>query len=403
MILTRMLAGLCLASAVMSIQAAHATACDLDPDNYALKLRVLVDNGCYDKLGEFAALRNRARAELQRPSGSWPKVKARAADTLAWIIAGLDELPNDRDGAARANEHARAMLDRIRAAAGELRRSDFDSVLDDGLEQWRPSRWQPGASEMEDEWHLLQVSLQASGCIDKVSVSCEPVFSAYLENARYLAAMKIVSDFVLAGPAAADIARQETLRKQWRSYLEDQQFQFWWELSANYCLFNPRYTKPPPAWKRVACFVPGLSGTLARRWAGESAATGWVSPPSQRVVYLHPDVGFMYAQNQPDGTSSQPALVMQWLGLLWWDGYEAGGRMYDAYGVSIVSTIADLPESDSVGIGLMAHVRNYGLAVTRHSDDWAVYLNFDLLGRARDTEQQVRSIAGRLGVTDSTP
>ena len=84
------------------------------------------------------------------------------------------------------------------------------------------------------------------------------------------------------------------------------------------------------------------------------------------------------------------ALVMQWLGYLRWDGYdEKTGKMNNAYGISLVSTFADLATSDNHGFGVMGHYRHYGLSVTRHGDDWVVYLNLDLLKGLQDTEKRI--------------
>ena len=47
--------------------------------------------------------------------------------------------------------------------------------------------------------------------------------------------------------------------------------------------------------------------------------------------------------------------------------------------MSLVSVVADLPDQDNHGFGVMGHYRNWSLAVTDHGGDAVVTLNLNLM------------------------
>ena len=377
---------------------AGAAECDLVNGPYSERLSLFVSQSCYDKIAEFSSLRNRVRAETADNSAKADARYTKALQVMTFLQAELSALGELEERTPAAREHAKEIVSRIRAASLELGEVQDGDLSWNDADQWMVNKWEPGAGTSDTEWFLLKDSLFATGCYpvpptDRES-QCNNLLSDYMTNARYILAMDIVSDYVLTIPARERIERKEYLHRQWSSYFDDQQFQFWWELNANYCLFNPRLPGDIGTLKKSVCLIPIVGPLVARRWSQQTADTGWVAPPNKRFVYLHPDIGFVYVGAEPNGNAFSPALVMQWLGYLRWDGYAAGtGKMENAYGVSIVSTYADLVGSKSVGIGLMGHYRQYGLSVTRHGDEWAVFLNLNLMKGFQDTQKRVNDLA----------
>ncbi|NIB44371.1 hypothetical protein HBA55_32555 [Pseudomaricurvus alkylphenolicus] len=135
---------------------------------------------------------------------------------------------------------------------------------------------------------------------------------------------------------------------RWESYFKDTQFQYPWEL-----IVNRRFTYN---WHEIA---------------KED------SIPTKRYILLHPDVGALYADNDGDDQTDL-ALVMQWAGIQWWQEWDKDNRAKHPIGVSVVSTFVDLPEMDEHGFGFMFHYKRFGLSVTKHGDDTAVFFNLKL-------------------------
>jgi hypothetical protein len=374
---------------ITTASANEVSLCEMETGTYEKRLIRFVTYSCYDKIPEFSVERNRVRVDI---ADSGKDFKARlvvAQKVLRRISDELDALAKKRSGSEPANAHAREMAERIKAAGASL-----DAIADGTREEpemqyWTPTRWEPGESGSDAEWRKLKKSLYDTGCFATEAERCETVFLTYMDNARYLVAMDIISDYVIELPVQRDIEKKELLQKQWTSYFEDQQFQFGWEMNANFCFFNPRNPEGLGLLKRSVCLIPFVGPSLGKRWAQEDADQGFVPPPTQSLTYLHPDIGFMYVDDQPSGNSFVPALVFQWLGYSWWDGYEQKtGKMKAAKGISFVSTVADLEGTNNVGYGLMARYRTFGLSITRHSSDWAVYLNLNLLKPFQNVEKR---------------
>ena len=48
------------------------------------------------------------------------------------------------------------------------------------------------------------------------------------------------------------------------------------------------------------------------------------------------------------------------------------------WGISLVSTFADIPEVDDAGLGLLFEYNQFGLGISRHGSSNVVTVNFDL-------------------------
>lgn len=381
-------------------QSADAGECDLAEGPYSQRLDLFVLQNCYDKIPEFLSLRNRVRAETADKSASADTRFTKAMEIMVTLHDDLAALAASGEQASQAQGHAKEIVTRINAASLELGKVQMGEVTWNATDQWLVNKWEPGAGTSDTEWYLLKESLFETGCYpappSNSKSRCDSLFSDYMINVRFIVAMDIVSDYVLDIPAKERIERKEYVHRQWTSYFDDQQYQFWWEMNANYCLFNPRLSDDIGALKRSICLIPIAGPLMARRWSQSTADIGWVAPPNKRFIYLHPDIGFIYVGNEPSGNKFAPALVMQWLGYLRWHGYDADtGKMNNAYGISIVSTYADLIGSKSVGFGLMGHYRQYGLSVTRHGDEWAVYLNLNFVKGFQDAEKRASDLMGK--------
>jgi hypothetical protein len=119
----------------------------------------------------------------------------------------------------------------------------------------------------------------------------------------------------------------------------------------------------------------------------------WREPPSFRAIALHPDIGFMYDQNDPKGSRTNVALVFQWFGYQWWE-WETN-KVKDLRGLSIVSTVADNAVGYPVGLGLQAQYGKYAFAVTTHGGKPIYTLSLNLLERLSSLDEQASDFLRR--------
>jgi len=98
-----------------------------------------------------------------------------------------------------------------------------------------------------------------------------------------------------------------------------------------------------------------------------------VLPPSSQLIFLHPTAAIEYVDNAVDGQQQKEALVMEWVGMNWWN-------MSVPLGFSIISSYADRTGLNDHAFGLMVHFyNNYSIAYTHRSGGDGVMITVDLL------------------------
>ncbi len=186
---------------------------------------------------------------------------------------------------------------------------------------------------------------------------------------------------------------------QWDAYLDNQQFQYLWELSLNYCRDNKNIT----GWKYVGCYVPLVGAGIAQADYDKKSANGWERVPTSRFIYLHPEIGAVYDKYEADDWHIKPSFIFEWIGVMNWkwnDSWtEPSDKIYSCkwdicpWGFSLVSQYANFSQHKDLGHGAAIHFRNYTITYTRHDsefggkDEWFVGVNISLsklLGEGRN-------------------
>lgn len=177
------------------------------------------------------------------------------------------------------------------------------------------------------------------------------------------------------------IMQEELLRSskrlaQWKAYLNDEQFQYPWELGLNFCWKVPNWKNYDSTFGRSQCFVPGWNVVKGRKVQDSSAPIGWEKSPSFRFIYLHPELAVSYSSEPRDGDKVNAALVFEWIGAYWWswneDWKKNGDDVFNCsfdvcpFGFSLASALVDLPDNDALGFGVSTHVHNFMISATRH-------------------------------------
>ena len=136
------------------------------------------------------------------------------------------------------------------------------------------------------------------------------------------------------------------------------------------------------------------------RFKHDLATEGFVRPPSQQIIALHPSVAMEYVGDADDGSRFEPALMVEWIGInRWrWRGGESP-RMEDPIGVSLVSTYSDRAGTRDVGHGIVLHYKHvYSLGVTRHGGDTGVFVSVDLQKLLMDKKEKLADVRAKFRV-----
>jgi hypothetical protein len=236
--------------------------------------------------------------------------------------------------------------------------------------------------------------LQEQKCETK-GVDDQDCARVYAEAVRIGDAMLLMQHTIetLRLPLRAELKEALDRRKaRWNSYLYDSQFQYFWELGLN-------------RWLEESC-PDGLNSwvSVVLRRKDECAALkadtygnplDWREPPSFRAIALHPDIGFMYDQNDPKGSRTNVALVFQWFGYQWWKWDDTTNKVKDLRGLSVVSTVADVTNGNAVGIGIQGQYGKYALSVTSHGGKPVFTLSLNLLERLSELDEQASDVLRR--------
>jgi len=146
----------------------------------------------------------------------------------------------------------------------------------------------------------------------------------------------------------------------WGNYFEKARSQTFLELSVNTYLYRDQLKKDE--------FVP---------------------PPDYQVIFLHPSIALEYISDADDGEEQSEALVIEWLGINWWD-------MKVPFGVSFITSYSDRDSVDDVGMGLMFHVNNnYSIGITDHDGDHGVLVTLDLLKLFEDKKSNLEKFKAK--------
>ena len=238
--------------------------------------------------------------------------------------------------------------------------------------------------------------LEDRGCADKdvSNETCAAVYAKATEIADATFVVRYIIDS-LREPNREELRKalaQRTAR--WRSYLYDSQFQYWWELGFNRWLEG----KCPSGLNGVVAGLLKDAGCRGEATDPYGNKIEWREPQRFRSVLLHPEIGFMYKRDEPDGQRIKPSLVFQWFGYQWWRWGEdnRGTSVQDLRGLSLVSTVTDTVAGEPVGLGIQLQYDEYALAVTSHGGKPVFTFSVDLVGKvSKLDEEYVRRLTQR--------
>jgi hypothetical protein len=95
-------------------------------------------------------------------------------------------------------------------------------------------------------------------------------------------------------------------------------------------------------------------------------------------MFLHPDVAFAYAADEPEGNRFAGLAIVDLVGYNRWK-WNADGSMGLALGASVILTMGDHVNMDDVGYGFMVHVANrWSVGMTFANGRQAVLVSGDV-------------------------
>jgi len=336
---------------------------------------------CWEKDAQLARRAELIKKDFDAADPTSSRWVAVARDR-ARLEAGRLPVPGTQPGSApsieRLGKQFEDALDQLAKLPALNRIDDEEGKTYVALQiaSWRPF----GTQRSHGEIYLREEKCQ--GRTDR-DAACAAVYEKALEIADSMYLMqRIVTRLRL--PLQEVLETELGRRKaRWHSYLYDAQFQYWWELGLN-------------RWLEEKC-PGGPNALIARFFDGNECrdlkrdpygnAMEWREPPRFRATALHPDIGFMYNQNDPKGDKVKLSLVFQWFGYQWWK-WDKDNKVSDLRGVAIVSTVSDNVVGHPVGIGLQGQWGAYSLAVTSHGDKPVFVFSMNLLDRVSKLDEE---------------
>lgn len=304
----------------------------------------------------------------QALSGNWDE---RARGQLSLQRADVPDADGKPENLRKHLEDLKAQLDRAIDALENARRTDEALKID----FWEHIGEDSPASKYLKETRCGDKTAEAPGC----AASYE--WAADLGDRVFFARHTIAT---WRRPQAERL-RHELARRgaRWESYLYGSQFQYPWELVANRFLEE---RCPNRLLSSISRLLVGEACTpIERDQAGNLIR--WREPPRYRAIVLHPDIGFLYNRDEPQGARAKAALVFQWFGYQWWRWEnDAVSRLR---GVSLVSTVSDNADARALGWGLQGRYNGYALAITSHGGRPVFTLSMDLLEKVSELDQEL--------------
>jgi hypothetical protein len=339
-------------------------------------------------------LKARARS-VEDAFGKADHLPAGRIDVAKGQVAGLAAtLPTPQDQPASA-PHLENLSKAVAEAQANLSAlPELGRIDDAGGATYRALQlgyWDPyeNARRGFGEQYLHGQNCQAKDASDQ---NCARIYAKAVEIGDAMFLMQLTVE-VLRLPLRSELQAALQHRKaRWNSYLYDSQFQYFWELGLNRWLEES-------CPKGLNAFVSDL---LDREKECEALARDphgnpldWREPPSFRAIALHPDIGFMYDQNDPKGSRTNVTLVFQWFGYQWWKWDEESNKVKDLWGLSIVSTVTDNAVGQPVGLGLQIQYGKYSFAATSHGGKPIYTLSLNLLDRLSTLDEKAADLLRR--------
>ena len=298
-----------------------------------------------EKLAYVRAIVLYQQAALQSAADQSPLPNATGPHPLALFAEGMATLRQDLEAGATSD------------------------MLDADVWDYLPSSHEVGDG-VGGDYSMCASLLSRPDCTadDRLDPTEYQVAESLLRHAKL---MDRLGDLAHAPELDAFTTRIASLQEMWRQYAVEARSQTPIELAIN-------------SW----------------RFKHDLATEGFVRPPSQQIIALHPSVAMEYVGDADDGSRFEPALMVEWIGInRWrWRGGESP-RMEDPIGVSLVSTYSDRAGTRDVGHGIVLHYKHvYSLGVTRHGGDTGVFVSVDLQKLLMDKKEKLADVRAKFRV-----
>lgn len=216
----------------------------------------------------------------------------------------------------------------------------------------------PTAWDLVDSGRIEAVSLHLSASLRAAcrerSDACRDQFETVKEVLRAATLVKGAL-FVYVRPIVEQHQKETARRAQmWDAYFTGARSQYPWEL-----LLNGRLMKDT-------------------RQEEQGVKFGFRDVPNSQVMFLHPDVAFEYASDEPEGNRFAGLVLVDVVGYNRWK-WNDDGSMGLAVGGSFIVTMGDHANMDEVGLGVMLHLANrWSVGMTFSGDHRTVLVSGDV-------------------------
>lgn len=319
-------------------------------------------NACLRRRDSYVQLAKKTQDDIlaRQISAGWQVTGTDAARFLAGSLR------------SRLNQASASLEAAVRSEYEHLATSLESASTDWNGPYWYQDMWQlnPAIPDPRAPWPRLEHMLTDAGCgAERLSAPgpCSMRYRQAQDLINHIIVMHDVVDGYTADIRQRFVDEASLNHRKWRSFFDAVQFQYPWELSANYL------------WSRK----------FGKRQAEDAYGNplGLRVPPNGQWIVLHPDVGISYYGDEPSGDQLRTTLIMQWLGYQWVSYDDDHAK--NPWGLSLIGTYSDTTLVRDTGYGVMLHYGKYGLGVTDNDGDIGVTVNFDLLRFVRNDESPI--------------
>ncbi|MDX2507902.1 MAG: hypothetical protein QNL62_26000 [Gammaproteobacteria bacterium] len=176
-------------------------------------------------------------------------------------------------------------------------------------------------------------------------------------------------------PVIEALSKRYTLRKKmWDAYRDNALPQYWWEWGIN-------------SWR--------LSRSDDRLRDAKGQPMGPMEIPNDQIILLHPAFGIERLESIDGFSTTDPTIIIEFLGYNRWRWNRATGEMQNGLGFSVIGSYADRSKVDDFSYGILVHFQNkYSIAVTRSSeDDTGILLTVDLATLFREKSDAFKELS----------
>lgn len=278
-----------------------------------------------------------------------------ALEAMSMLVEQLQTSAGGVDATAAA-EFRRALDCDVAQLTGQTTSEELCPAVTDGdsalsKQKWAPARRAGAVFQSSFVDPMLSTADRCAAASVNASSLCQGIFEQ-----RFLPILELhslmSSQVVPASnsePAKQVAQHYAVSHERWKNYLSDTGFQYTWELTMNKAVHG------------------GFQEIARSRDA-----------PTSRLIAFHPTVGIFYSSDVADGNDTDLIGIFKLIGFKRWSYDSQNYKPKNVWGLSLVSTFADIPQINDTGLGLLLEYNQISAGYSKHGGAGVFMISIDL-------------------------